>query len=264
MGPDGALWFGTLDAITRFDGTVWTTYNTNGPGGITISTAAAAPDGSVWFGTQQGGVSHFDGQHWTNYTVADGLTDNWIDTLAVAPDGSVWVGAGAGVSHFDGQRWDSTPIDSDLENARVRSIGPSPDGTVWIAVTGYSTASDAYVGKVLHFAPQTDAWTTYVDGLVDHPTTITTAADGSVWAGGHGGISRFDPSTGSGRGGETWTTYTIGHGLSDSTVLAMTLAPDGSVYLSTRVVKIDQTAAHDRSHFCFDFLWKVNALCLFA
>jgi len=31
-----------------------------------------------------------------------------------------------------------------------------------------------------------------------------------------------------------------------------------------RVVKIDQTTAHDRSRFCSDLLWEVNALCLFA
>ncbi|MCK5381246.1 MAG: T9SS type A sorting domain-containing protein, partial [Candidatus Latescibacteria bacterium] len=50
------------------------------------------------------GVSRFDGATWKNYTIEDGLANNWVKCIAVAPDGAVWFGTPRGVSRFVGEK----------------------------------------------------------------------------------------------------------------------------------------------------------------
>ncbi len=59
MALDGALWFGTWEGISRFDGEAWTTFTTNdGLVSNGVQSIAVAPDGALWFGTF-GGVSRY-------------------------------------------------------------------------------------------------------------------------------------------------------------------------------------------------------------
>ena len=46
-----------------------------------------------------GGVSRFDGETWTTYTIKDGLAYDDVWSIAVGPDGALWFGTeGGGVS----------------------------------------------------------------------------------------------------------------------------------------------------------------------
>lgn len=66
-----------------------------------VSSVAVAFDGAVWFGTDGLGVSRFDGETWTTFTVLDGLASNNILAIAPVSDGSLlFATAGAGVSHY--------------------------------------------------------------------------------------------------------------------------------------------------------------------
>jgi ligand-binding sensor domain-containing protein len=51
------------------------------------------------------------------------------------------------------------------------------------------------------------------------------AADGVLWFGTRGGVSRFD--------GETWTSYTTADGLVHDNVSVVEVAPDGAVWFGT-------------------------------
>ena len=45
------------------------------------------------------GLSRFDGETWTTYTIKDGLAHDDVWSIAVAPDGGLWFGTeGGGVS----------------------------------------------------------------------------------------------------------------------------------------------------------------------
>ncbi|GIW91558.1 MAG: hypothetical protein KatS3mg109_1990 [Pirellulaceae bacterium] len=103
VGPDGSLWFGTPDGVSRLtpDGR-WQTYTEeDGLAGNDVRAIAVGPDGSLWFGTPDG-VSRLtpDGR-WQTYTTDDGLASNWVLAIAVGPDGSLWFGTwGGGVSRY--------------------------------------------------------------------------------------------------------------------------------------------------------------------
>ena len=74
--PDGTLWFGTSDGVSRFDGKEWTTYQE----GYVIPAVATALDGSLWIGARLelegchrcGWAAVYDGTDWTSHRVLNG------------------------------------------------------------------------------------------------------------------------------------------------------------------------------------------------
>jgi|GEM_PF-3996054 len=59
VAPDGVVWFGTTNGVSRFDGQSWTSYTeADGLGHNDIEAITIAPDGAIWFATD-GGISRF-------------------------------------------------------------------------------------------------------------------------------------------------------------------------------------------------------------
>jgi len=106
VAPDGTVWIGTNQGISRFTG---------------LAATAPMGDGKAW--STYGVV---DGETWTTYTTADGLVDNRVCAVAAAPDGALWFGTRQGVSRFTGPvgsagdrgTWNSFPS---LRSSRVRT-----------------------------------------------------------------------------------------------------------------------------------------------
>ena len=95
VAPHGDVWVGTDESgVFYYDGTNWTTYRRsptqpeNGPIDNEIIDIDIAPDGTPWVATPSG-VSHFDGQAWTNYSTLS-LIDTSITQVEVSPAGTVW------------------------------------------------------------------------------------------------------------------------------------------------------------------------------
>jgi len=95
-----------------------------------------ADDGSVWAGTWGGGLAHFDGETWHNYTVADGLPANHIFMLHQDADGSLWIGTSQGLARRleDGFKI-YTQADGLFADA-VFSMATASDGSRWIGSFG--------------------------------------------------------------------------------------------------------------------------------
>jgi len=93
-----------------------------------IFSIAVGSEGTLWVGTREGGVSRFDGETWTTFTVADGLPDSIISSLTVGPGETVWAGTYASVSRLDGERW-TTFTAPDVEDDALQSstVGPGGD-----------------------------------------------------------------------------------------------------------------------------------------
>ncbi len=95
-----------------------------------------ADDGSVWVGTWGGGLGHFDGKTWTNYTVADGLPANHIFMLHGDDQGNLWIGTSNGLSRFDGKTFRNYGVADGLFSANVFSMDIDADGEFWIGSYG--------------------------------------------------------------------------------------------------------------------------------
>ncbi len=176
--------------------------------------------GHLWAGTSAG-VSEYDGQSWVTHTT--GLTSTYIRALAVNPvNGAVCVGAAGqasgGVSCYDGDTWRVLPDFNGAASNSVHALAIDGQGALWIGTYG------AGVSKCVD-----TACTTYTsaNGLAaDEVAAIAVENDNTLWFATHssvdfygeqGGVSRYDVSA------DTWTTYTVTHGLPSMEMTAIAI-----------------------------------------
>ncbi len=91
-----------------------------------------AQDDTIWAGTWGGGVSHFDGKTWTNYTVKDGLAGNVVYSVEQDEKGGLWFGTSGGLSYFDGKAWHTFNRSNGLLDNNIYAIAPTSNGQVWV------------------------------------------------------------------------------------------------------------------------------------
>ena len=89
-------------------------------------------DDSVWAGTWGGGVGHYDGKAWTNYTSSDGLAGNIVYSIAQDRNGMLWFGTNNGLSRYDGTSWITYDTHTGLLDNNVYAIAPAPSGELWV------------------------------------------------------------------------------------------------------------------------------------
>ena len=105
VGPDEAMWIGTIDAgLVKFDGS-WTVYNMENSGiaGDAVSVIRFDSDGDLWCGTPYG-LCQFNGSTWKTH-----LPGMDIRALDFDGFGNVWAGNMIprmnGLLKYDGQNW---------------------------------------------------------------------------------------------------------------------------------------------------------------
>lgn len=151
----------------------------------TVLSLIQTRDGYLWVGTL-GGLSRFDGVHFTNFDDRDKrqLRETEIWALAEGNDASLWIGTfGGGLSRFKDGRFTVYGTREGLINDFVTSLCVDRDGGIWIGTDrGLS-----------HF--KNDRFTNYTvkDGLQhDAIRGLYTDRDGSVWVGTRqGGLNRI-------------------------------------------------------------------------
>ena len=94
-------------------------------------------DGSVWAGTWGGGLAHFDGTVWENFTVADGLPANHVFSLHRDSSGKMLVGTSNGLAVRDDNGSFRVFSTADgLYSNIVFSMATADDGSSWIGSYG--------------------------------------------------------------------------------------------------------------------------------
>jgi ligand-binding sensor domain-containing protein len=96
----------------------------------------ADPDGTVWVGTWGGGLAHFDGKSFRNYTTKDGLPGNHVFMLHRTASGDMWVGTNAGLSRMKNEKFETITTNDGLFANTVFSMDTSADGTMWVGSFG--------------------------------------------------------------------------------------------------------------------------------
>ena len=270
--PAGDVWAGTGGGISRQVGTGWKTYDDeHGLPCNGVTDIGFARNGDVWVSTFGCGVARFDGETWSTYTEADGLSDSHVLCVTPATDGTVLFGTWAGVSQLASGRWYTYKTDGGLIHHGVEAIAEDHEGAVWIGTwegmsrlnntiwTSYGPGEEpgwvesiavdsdgaAWAGTrdgVYRFDADTWVWDKVlsIDGQPDERgVSIAVAPDGAppgggvVWVGTYnGGLYRFD-STG-------WTHYTLASSLPSNKVARIAAGPDGAIWVETRPDRYDQ------------------------
>lgn len=157
------------------------------PHGNDALAMAAAPDGSIWQATN-GALRHLsaDGTRLLGEVAypADVAPADNIRSVAVEPGGAVWiVASGRGVlRHADGGWQRNAALPEGGRKTPIALLADGP-GTVWI---GYEDNQVARVsgGAVTMYGAG--------HGLAAGRISVLLKHAGTVWAGGSGGIARFD------------------------------------------------------------------------
>ena len=92
--------------------------------------------GAVWAGTWGGGLSRFDGDSWTVYTVDDGLPGNHVFMLHEDAEGTLWIGTNKGLARRDESGFKTFTTSDGLYSNRVFAMTTSDDGSRWIGSFG--------------------------------------------------------------------------------------------------------------------------------
>ncbi len=120
------------------------------------------------------------------WTARDGLPSSYVISLAQDRDGYLWVGTSAGLARFDGRRFVTWPRNQNLPSPTplVYSVTPTRDGGLWIVFGGLSRIAHDSGGRATTYTTQ--------DGLPEGGMrALVQRQDGTVWAGGSGGLCRF-------------------------------------------------------------------------
>jgi len=239
--PDGAAWFGFGDhsvstpggGLSWFDGQGWQYFL----GNAEVHALAVAPDGSLWAGVGCE-VRRYDDIAWEIVArCGEDLPAGNVLDIAFTPDGAAWVANGFSLARFDGQTWT-------VYEKFINSLEVAPDGAIWM--NGWEGLQDSFY--VARFDPSTglraggEGWTIYkiADSFPAAFRVGAVTPDGLVWGVvPERGLACFDPSAVLGTGAESWTDgrswtfYPTAGGLSLDSINALTVAPDGGLWVIT-------------------------------
>ena len=213
---DGAMWFGTLEGVSRCVGRECVTFTAeDGLGDNRISVIFQQQNGDLWIGTE-GGSSRYSGGEWTAFTSEDGLAGNKVWAIAEDREGVLWFGTYGGVSRYDGREWRTFTTEDGLAHNKVRAIAEDREGVLWFGTYG---GVSRYDGR---------EWMTFTteDGLAnDRVYSILQDNGGELWFGTYGGVSRYD--------GREWRTFTTEDGLVGDGVYAILQDDEGNFWFGT-------------------------------
>ncbi len=133
----GAFWFGTMSEgvvrvangrATRF--TMAKELRNNG-----IQTLFEDHSGNLWVGTSSG-LSRWNGRHFRNYYLEDGLSYGWVRAIAEDCNGDLLVGTDRGLNRFRNGAFIPDKLLAPLAHDRVWSIYRDSQDTLWIGTRG--------------------------------------------------------------------------------------------------------------------------------
>lgn len=197
------LWVGTTAGLYRYDGKLWSAYNSDNspmPGDWVTALAVDLSD-RIWISVFNQGLLCFDGQIWTKYDTDNSpLPYNYISSIQIDSHNTIWMNNrrainipvlgkdyGGGLIHFDGIHWDIyNQNNSDIGSNCIMDIAIDCDNHLWVAAWD--------VGLV--FFDGTGKWETYnVDNSgIANPWPIQVCIDSKrdrIWLAheAYGGIS---------------------------------------------------------------------------
>jgi signal transduction histidine kinase/ligand-binding sensor domain-containing protein len=248
----GFLWFCTADGLSRFDGQQFTNYTVeNGLPGPSINDLLESHDGVYWVATNSVGVVRFDviaetrpavngvsHPRFTVYPISREPATNRVNVLYRDSAGGLWAGTDGGLFRMNGTGRDTAfesvplrmPTRPEIE-AQVWALVEDREGRLWIA-TKFGLVQRGPDGQTKHFSINPTA----VDDVIN---SLLLDRSGRLWLGHRTGLVVFDPlkvptpvaTDGSSR--LTARQFTTHDGLRDNSVLALSQAADGTLWMAT-------------------------------
>jgi len=177
----GAFWFGTDNhGVVRLANGRATTFTTSeGLRNNGFQAFYEDRDGSLWIGTTSG-LSRWDGSHFRNYYLEDGLSYGWVRTIVADRNGDMLVGTDRGLSRFRDGKFVHDPAFAALARDRIWSIYADSHDALWIATrgTGLVRVRDGKTSRI-----------TMQEGLLSNAIFQVIGEGGRLWMSGPLGLA---------------------------------------------------------------------------
>lgn len=139
--------------------------------------------GTYWFATWEG-IIRYDGKHFTNVTLQEGLRHFHVFCILEDRTGQLWFGTiGGGLYRYDGKSYTYFTTTDGLASNVILCMAEDMFGNIWF---GTDKGASRYDGSAFTNL-------TTQDGLgSDLISTIAQDASGILWFGTDGGVKRYD------------------------------------------------------------------------
>ncbi len=244
---DGSVWIGTDGGLSQFKEGRFTNYTErDGLARNSVRALAEDAEGGLWIGTGGGGLTVLRNGAFTNISLPGALSGNKIRVLHRGRDGAMWVGSELGLHRFQNRQWTRWTRADGLPHNDVRAIRDTRDGALWIGtfgggvcafgvppLGGQALASPETAGtrSTAQDSPNSDR---LKPGLQTFTTTNGLAnnfawafhedADGALWIGTEGGLSRWEDGR--------FFSFTTEHGLLENIINEILEDDSGHLWLS--------------------------------
>ena len=181
--PDHALWIGTTNGLVRFDGSSFRNYrreNTPALGADSVFCLTVTRDGTLWIGVEGGGLVHYRDDHFREFTVLDGLSNNVVRAIFEDRDGLLWVGTDQGLFQLHGERLVRVDATNLVPELSVHAITQDRDGAMWV---GGSSLIRILAGKTRVYSIPFRRQSQRIKSLLQ-------TTDGTIWVGAVSGLYR--------------------------------------------------------------------------
>ena len=181
----GRLWTGsTHGGVSQFNGRSFETVSTGF--GFNIRALTGDQNGVVWIASSRG-LTAYDGERFTNYTIEEGLPSDDITALHVASDGALWVGTRDRGAFYmrEGQVTLVSPEAVTPDPFEITCIAEDAQANIWVgSTTGLYTVADERMQPLL---VANDVGDRVIRSLYHDGTS-------QMWVGTDEGMRRFDGS----------------------------------------------------------------------
>jgi ligand-binding sensor domain-containing protein/signal transduction histidine kinase len=238
------LWVGAFDGLYKYDQTIdQVTHYRNIPDDANslsegrVTHIVEYPSGTLWIGTNGGGLNRFESQYqvFTSYRNdphdSQSIPSDVVTALYLDQNRILWVGTDKGLSWFERATGkfhrvplSTTPGELGADKI-VRALLEDQRGNLWIGTEG---------GGLKRFTLESGSMTTFRHNKDDpgslHNNVVYALYEdnrGILWVGTEGGLHRFNPET------ESFSYYSIEHGLPDDEIFAILEDQKGNLWMST-------------------------------
>jgi len=184
--PDGYLWLGNQEALSRFDGVQFKNFNKKNTPVLKsswVQSLELMDDGGLLIGTWRGGVYQMNKNRFFSLGYHPQLERAIVYSMAQAGDGTVWAGTSDGLYEMKGGKILRYGEKQGLPSRSVRALEIDPGGALWIGteekgIAVYDGESYRYINKE-NGLPDNSVWEIQGD------------LDGGLWIGSGNVLTRF-------------------------------------------------------------------------
>jgi len=195
----GVIWAGSVSEIFRFSDNQWQSFKLPFPEEVkgefitkgTTWSITEDSKGNIWFSTNGYGAYKYDGHSFTQYTTADGLTDDSVDNIMEDSNEDMWFGTRyGGVSRYDGDTFTNYSKTNSIGNNEVCVIYEDSERNVWFSSEGYGvyrydlSLAEGAENLLTNYSQEQGLGVKAVQAIFED-------REGRLWVGGGGGLYRY-------------------------------------------------------------------------